>query len=59
MDELNSTREIWKLFNLNNSKGAAMEYRVNGEVVKKHGYVPNTDNMKEMHWTDVPTKGKK
>jgi hypothetical protein len=48
MDTLDFARDIWKTFDLNNSKGAAMELRENGKVVKSHGRMVNTDNAKEL-----------
>jgi len=41
-------REIWREFNLNESKGAGMTLTENGVVVKKHGQQLNTDGFKVM-----------
>jgi hypothetical protein len=48
MDSLQFAREIWREFNLNESKGAGMTLTENGVVVKKHGQSLNTDNFRVM-----------
>jgi hypothetical protein len=52
-EPLDFAREIWKEFNLNESKGAGMTLTENGVVVKKHGYQFSTDNFKVMPQTIV------
>ena len=47
-EALDFAREVWKVFDLNNSKRAGMTYIVDGEVVKSHGAATNTDDLKEM-----------
>ena len=47
-EPLDFAREMWKVFELNNSKRAGMTYIVDGEVVKSHGAATNTDDLKEM-----------
>jgi len=58
MDSLQFAREIWKEFNLNESKGAGMTLTENGVVVKKHGQQINTDNFKVMGQTIVDYRRK-
>lgn len=48
MDSLQFAREIWREFNLNESKGAGMTLTENGVVVKKHGQQLNTDGFRVM-----------
>jgi hypothetical protein len=45
---LKFARDVWREFDLNNSKGAGMTLIENGEIVKEHGSATNTDDLKEM-----------
>ena len=47
-EPLDFAREIWKEFNLNDSKGAGMTLTVDEVVTKRHGYQFSTDNFKVM-----------
>jgi hypothetical protein len=53
MDSLQFAREIWKEFNLSNSKGAGMTLTIDEVVTKRHGYQFNTDNFNVMGQTIV------
>jgi len=45
---LKFARDVWREFDLNNSKGAGMTLIENGVTVKEHGKATNTDDLKEM-----------
>lgn len=47
-EPIDFARDIWKTFDLNHSKGAAMELKENGKVIKSHGRMVNTDKAKEL-----------
>jgi hypothetical protein len=45
---LKFARDVWREFDLNNSKGAGMTLIENGEIVKEHGKATDTDDLKVM-----------
>jgi hypothetical protein len=45
---LKFARDVWREFDLNNSKGAGMTLIENGEIVKEHGKATDTSDLKVM-----------